>query len=532
MARVLVNNTSLRVAIELTIGALPGSPSWNIVEFDTIGAYGAIITTTVRRPISQDRGRKKGTVTDLDSTVEYETDLTVDAFTLFAEGFMFAEYANVEFDLTNSKLKGSALNVTATGYAFDAVLSTFTNGTLLASKAVFGAAGAISLFFAKGYAVAGNNGLKPLTVDLAAADSEVVVSGLAIETAPAEASLELVGVRTDDLTLTITVGPPLTATLVSAADVDWTVLGLVVGQWIHIGSQNASGVVQNAYSTNNVFGYARITAITTTTLTLDKLDANIGIAGPHGPEAVDVMFGRFARNVIVTADSDDNRFLERSYQFEVAYPDLGGTGNDEYEYAIGNFANEMGFNLPLTDKSTLSMGFIGTNSDDIVIEANRKSNASTAVAPIRTTAFNTSSDIISLTTDVVSLVSDVCFKSLTLSILNNISPEKCLGTLGAVFVNHGLYEANLEGQMLFTNKQIINAIKNNTTVTFTAILANEDGAIVMDIPEMTFSGGAREFPIDQSVLVNLTGASFTSSQFGFDLGISLFSSVPGVITDS
>ena len=96
----------------------------------------------------------------------------------------------------------------------------------------------------------------------------------------------------------------------------------------------------------------------------------------------------------------------------------------------------------------------------------------------------------------------------------------------------GLFEANLEGQMLFTNKQIVNAIKNNTTVTFAAILRNDDGAFVIDIPEMSMGGGAREFPVDQSVLVNITGASFTSSLYGFDVGISFFAAVPGVVTDS
>ncbi|MCH7944860.1 MAG: hypothetical protein IIC73_02420 [Armatimonadetes bacterium] len=132
----------------------------------------------------------------------------------------------------------------------------------------------------------------------------------------------------------------------------------------------------------------------------------------------------------------------------------------------------------------------------------------------------------------MSLVSDVCFKSLTLTILNNVSPEKCLGTLGAVFVNAGLFEVNLEGQMLFTNKSIISKIRDNTTVTLAMILANEDGALILDIPEMTISGGAREYPVDQSVLVNVTGGSFTSSTFNYNIGISLFASVPGVVTDA
>jgi len=399
---------------------------------------------------------------------------------------------------------------------------------LLAGKVQFGALTLQTLLWSKGYTSAINNGLHVLAADVASTDTSVDVTTVLVdETPPTNATLEVAGIRTDDLTLTITGS---TATLVSAADVDWTTVGILVGQYIHIGSPDASGDVQNAYDdagTDDVFGFARVSALDATTLTLDKLDVTLGTAGPHTPETIDVMYGRFLRNVVVTADADDARFLERSYQFEVSYPDLGGAGVDEFEYAIGNFVNEMAFNLPLTDKSTMGMNFIGTNSDDIT--ASRKTGAATAVAPLKKTAFNTSSDIISITTDVISLISDVCFKSLTINFLNNVSPEKCLGTRGAVFVNAGLFEVNLEGQMLFTNKSIINAIKNNTTVTFAAILSNEDGAIALDMPELTLGGGGREFPVDQSVLVNVTGSSFTSATFGYDIGISLFPAVPGVL---
>lgn len=521
MARVNTNNTSLRFAIESSVGVLPGSPQWRIAEFNTIGAYGAQIATTVRRPISQDRGRKKGTVTDLDSSVEFETDLTLDAFTDFAEGFVFAEFSNVEFDL-KSGTGTLPPPATATDYTIDAASAT------LAGKIQFSAASYATLVYAKGYAIAGNNGLKPVTADTAAAGTSVTVSGNTIETPPTNASLQIAGVRVlDDTDLTLTVTGS-TATLVSAAAItNWGSLGIKKGMFIHIGSPTAAGVLQNGLGAGGTasYGYARVTADSTSgTLNLDKLSSTLITATGAATFSQDILFGRFLRNVPVTADTTDNRFLERTYQMEVAYPDLGGVGTDEYEYAIGNFVNEMALNLPLTDKATINYGFIGTNSDDVT--PTRKTNASTAVSPLRTTAFNTSSDIASLTTDVVSSASEVCFKSLTLTLRNNVSPEKCLGTLGARFVNSGIFEVNLEGQMLFTNKLITNAIKNNTTVTFLAIIRNQDGAIALDIPEMNLGGGGREFPVDQSVLVNIEGQSFTSATYGYDIGISVFPIVP------
>lgn len=531
MARTLTNNTTLAVTIESSIGV--AGTAWENVEFDNLAAYGSTITVAVRRPISKDRGRKKGTVVDLDSAVEIETDLTIAALLTFAEGFMFAEFANVEFLLYQTKMEGAALDTDTTGDTFDfsAALSTKTNGTLFVSKATWTSLAGRSLYMAKGYANAANNGLHEQAAAITGASTGIpVTTNLVTETAPANATVELCGVRVSDGDLSY---DNTAKTLTSAGDVtNWATLGVQVGQLIHIGSPDSSGVVQNALNgstTDDTFGYARVTAIAGGVLTLDKLGtAFTANANNTGEGDADVMFGPWLRNVATTLDADDSRYLERSYQFEAGYPTLGTGGVPEYEYAIGNFVNEFAFNLPLTDKATLSIGFIGTNTEDIVVAASRKTGASSAKDPLLKTAFGTSSDLVSITTDVVSLASDVCFKSLTMSILNNVSPEKCLGTLGAVFVNAGLFEANLEGQMLFTNKQIVNAIKNNTTVTFNAILRNGDGAVALDIPELTLGGGDREFPVDQSVLVNITGTSFTSSTYGYDLSLSFFAAVPGV----
>jgi hypothetical protein len=265
-------------------------------------------------------------------------------------------------------------------------------------------------------------------------------------------------------------------------------------------------------------------------LNLDKLDTNIGSppsADNTGDGDCDILFGRFLRNVAVDADADDTRYLERSYQFEASYPDGESAGVDTYEYAIGNFASALTMNIGLAAKADASWSMIGTNSDDVT--TSRKTAASTAVDPLRTVALNTSSDMAALTTDLVSSVSDVCFKSITLTIGNNVTPEKCIGILGAQFVNTGLFEVNFEGQMLFTKKEMTNAIKNNTTSTFQSIFRNEDGAISIDIPALTFGGGQREYPVDASVIINLTGLAFNDPSGtipNVSLGITIFPVVP------
>lgn len=522
MGRVSTNAVSLRATIETSVGVLPGTPQWFALEFDNIAAYGAQITTVARRPIGLTRGRQKGTVVDLDSSVEFETDLTVDAFRRFAEGFFFSEFANLEFDL-RSGVGTLPPPATGTGFTIDSA------SALLAGKMVHNAGLPTSLVYGAGYALGANNGIKLLTADVAATDTLVTVAGTVAETPPTNASLQVCGLRTDDVT--VTVAADGTGTLVSAADItDWTIYGLFPGMNLHVGGANATLNVANAptISATAVWGFLRIESMSGATLNFSKADEGgvlaAGAGASPGGETIDFMFGSWVRDVETTANADDNRFLERTYQFEVGFPGLGAGGVAEYEYAIGNFGNEFTFNLPLTDKATCTFGFIGTNSDPIT--PTRKIGASTAVAPLRKVAFSSSVDLAVISTDLLSSVSDVCFKSLTLTWLNNVSPEKCLGTLGARFVNAGLFEFNIDGQMAFTNKSIVNAIRSNTTVTFATTVRNENGAIALDIPEMTLGGGGREFPVDQTVLVNITGESFTSAQFGHNAAATIFPVVP------
>ena len=114
------------------------------------------------------------------------------------------------------------------------------------------------------------------------------------------------------------------------------------------------------------------------------------------------------------------------------------------------------------------------------------------------------------------------FKSLTLTINNNASGEKVVGTLGSKFINVGSFFVNIEAQMLFTSGAVIEAIRDGDTVTLDFLLANEDGVIAVDIPSMTMGGGGREFPENQSVLVNITAEAEEDEDLGTSIGVSLF----------
>jgi len=518
MGRVLTNNVGLSYTIETALGV--AGTSWFLLEPNAINTFGATISTVARNPISPDRQRRKGTVADLDSAIEFEHDLTLSAFRDFIEGFVFSTG-------TNSDATHSVTNVDGTNDEYD--VSALTAAA--ASKLEFSTGEYASLIYARGFSTAGNNGLKQVDVDVATAATEIGVStSVADETPPADAQVELAGFRFLDGATDVTVaysGTTLTITVgAGIVGFDWTSFGfLTVGQMIHVGSADASGNVQNALQdsvANDTYGYARITAISATVLTCDKVDSTLQVAGPTSPATLDLMFGNFIRNVATTS----SEYLERSFQFEGSFPNLDDP-NDEYQYALGNYCNTVSFELPLTDKAGVSFGFIGTDTEDPVVAGSRKTGADSAENPNATDAYNTTADIARLRiqdTDETGL--STYFKSLTLTINNNVSPEKVLGTLGAAFMNTGNFDVDLTAQLIFTEGLVIDRIRANTTVSMDFVINNDDGAIAVDIPSMTMGDGSREFPVNESVLINVACQAFKDETLDTSLGISIFPSVP------
>ena len=258
----------------------------------------------------------------------------------------------------------------------------------------------------------------------------------------------------------------------------------------------------------------------TGSVVFDKVSPALQIDSTASPNAVDVLFGEFIRNRAV----DHADYLERSFQFELTSPGLGesagGVAEDRYEYSKGNYCNTVGFALPLTDKAVATFAFIGTDTDSPV--AAQKAGAIAAQSPTQRAAFNTSADIARLRiteADEDGLTTD--FKSLTLTLNNNVSPEKVVGTVGAKFVNFGNFFVNLETQLIFTNEAVIQKIRDNETVTMDFVVKNSDGVIAVDIPSMILGGGGREFPRGESVLINLTCEANDDNIFESSIGVSI-----------
>jgi hypothetical protein len=510
MSLVKTNEISLQVAIEASLATLPGSPIWNLLEPNTINSFGATITKTARNPISKLRQRRKGTTTDIESGVEFEADLTGDHFKKLAEGFVFAAFSS----FNGSKIQAGAL--------FQDLVAE-TTGSQYQHDALAGAIPVGRLVYARGFDIAGNNGLS--VVSGSPTTTVTPVTGLTlIDEVPGNtsgATLEVCGVRTAagdiDITVTGTTG------ILTSTTLNFTTLGLVVGQLIYIGGVPASGAITRFLSGRH--GSARVTSIAANALGLDKIrttPAAIALTTEaNAAQTIDILFGRFLRNV----DVDHASYLAQSYQFELAYPDLGGVGTDGYEYAKGNYSDTMSVALPGQDKSTVTFGYVGT--DTPAATTTRASGASTPVEPVETTAFNTSTDLARLRVENVDHDGlTTCFKSMTITLANGVTAEKCLGSLGALGLNTGNFLVDIEAQATFDNVEVTTAIRDNETVTLDWVTKNGDGAIGWDLPALTLGGGDKEFPVGETVRINLTGEVFADPTLGTSIGLSLFPVYP------
>lgn len=489
MGRVLTNTISLTSAREEdgSPGTLPGTPAMRLLEPNSIGKFGPSLKKMARMPISRNRMPRKPSLVDLDSTVDFELDITYDHVQEFVEALFFSVYKGLAtYDVSA---------VTSTGYTVAA------DGDDVAQN---------FLIYAKGMGISGNNGLK--VVGSGSTTTEVKTSGLTAETStPAGATIEVCGVQGASADITMSSGGNLLATTL-----DFTTLSLTEGQFIWVGGDTAG----TSFAVTANRGLARVTDIAAGQLTLDKKAATFALDNGSG-KTVQLFFSKYCRNVPV--DSAD--YLERTYTFELLYENLAGSGTDEYEYSIGNYCNEISFDFPLTSKAVMKCGFIGMRTDDPT--TSRTTGFSAARPPISVDPTNTSSDLMRLrVTDADETGITTDFKSLSVAISNNVSPEKVLAYLGSRYINAGIIQIKLTAQVLFSSSLVIKRMRSNARVTGEIAWRNGDGGFVIDLPSMTIENGDKGFPVNQTVTISMEALAYQDATYNDCISLSQFAYMP------
>lgn len=514
MGQVLTEGTNLAVVAEASFNAsTPPVAGWLNLQPNSYGDYGSSFKKVARTPISKNRMNQKGILVDEESKIPFEHDCTKDLIDNFLEGiFMAATKHCGGTGVSKWQVGANPTSPGAVGGLVGAAAAyTVTSGGALQG----GVAGttAQTLVFGRGFTNAANNGLNGVLA--ASTGTSIKVASAVLEASPpANATLEVAGIRGATGDVGLDANGNLTSTVL-----DFTTLGLQVGQWLWVGGTAGSGF---AFATAAYRGFARVAiAPTAHLLTLERRSWTVAGADTGTGKTIDLYFSRWIRNV----SNDSADYKQPSFDFEVAYQTLGAGNVPEYEYLFGNLVAEWTFNIPLTTKTTISASFVGTVTNDPT--TSRFTGPSIAINPVTNLAVSTATDLMRLrvsNVDETGISTD--FQSIKLTIKNNVEGERQLGVLGATKMNVGVFEVMIEADMIFTSDQVIAAVHDNRTIKADFALRNGDFGLLLDVTSATLDDANRKLEKNKSVIISSKASGFQDASLNFVLGATVFAFLP------
>lgn len=582
------NVTGLRYAWERCLKELWPTPIWNVLEPNSYSDFGATVTTVARNPINPSRSRKKGTVTDLDAQGGFNQDLTQTNLTELSQSFFFANArqrattrplnapdaavisataGTNTLAFTNLGLATAVVAAGGTLYSVGQVL-TVAGGTNAVSAGVVrvatinpatgavltvsieekgqygalpanpaatvvipGAAGsgctltltssnntvfgANELVRCSGFGLTANNGLKKVTS--MTGGSLVVGAGTVVDEAspPAAATIETVGYEFPSADVAVTMNGNLAR--LTAAATDMTTLGINAGDWIFVGGD----AVGNRF--NNNVGFARVGALAATYLELDKVDwtpvAEVGTG-----KSLRIWLGTVIKN-----ESDPALIVRKTLQLERTLgQDLNGTMS---EYLTGAIANELTLNAAQAAIATVDLTFVGCDVEHRTGLQGLKTGSRPAL--VNSDAFNTTDNFNRIKLSLVDPTSSnpvplfAFCTDLTLTINNNVTPNKAIGILGAFDTTAGTFEVGGELTAYFADVAGPAAVRLNSDVTVDYVLVKNNAGIVWDMPLIALGNGAIQIEADQPITLPLE-TNAAESRFGHTLLMQSFNYLPDV----
>ena len=494
------NSTGLRIAEEASVKTLPGTPIWIPYEPNGYNDFGGQVTTVARNPINANRKRKKGVLTDLDASGGFPTDVTQTNMQDVLQGFFFADL----------RKKGECKNPIGETTITISVANTNSRFTRVGGSVDLSAQFAVGdLVFSSGFSNSANNGLFKVsavtttTLDVVTADGTESAVTLVDESATSDGSLVDVGFESaqGDVDVDMTGSrPALTST-----SLDFTDLGLVVGEFIFIGGDETA--TKFATAANN--GFARVRSIAADRLEFDKT-ASTMVTEANTTLYVQIFFGR------VIKDETGTNIVRRSYQLERILGKADTTDTyDQAEYITGAIPNEFMLHIPTADKVTAELNFVGMDHETKDGDTGPKSG--TRPTLVESNAFNTSSDFSRIKlavhsetdanpTKLFAFASDI-----NITINNGITPNKAISVLGAFDATQGNFEVGGDITAYFADVASIEAIRANANVTLDMHMVKSNAGISIDLPLITLGDGRLEVEQDQAIPIPLSKEAATGA---------------------
>lgn len=326
---------------------------------------------------------------------------------------------------------------------------------------------------ATGFGEAGNNGLFRAETGSNATALVVPSSpGLTDEAAPAAAArLKVVGFMGADADITA-----LADGLGSTA-LNFTTLGLAVGQWIKIGGAAEATtfaflVTAGAVARRNA--WARITAIAATKLTLDNLPS--GWTTDSGTsKTIQVFVGDQIKNGTATYGGT----IERGFM---------GQAVPTYVIQRGMVAGQAQFNFTTEAVATWSFTFTGLSGEQTTTSLDAAPDAAPG-NPVMAAAVNVGR----IAENGSCLSSPNWMQSLQIQVNNNLRPINaitCGETIGPVDIGKGAFDVTVNAPTYFGSNALLSKLFAGTATNINARIAKENQALIFALPRITFTEGS------------------------------------------
>lgn len=503
------NLTALYYAEETSLKVLPGTPIWYEGEPNSWSDFGGDYAMTTRAPITHDRQRRKGAVTDVEPSGGWNEDLTANNLPRLLQGFMFA----------NAREKASTQPLNGTQRAITGVTTASDQYAAAAGLTMFVAG---HLLFASGFTNSGNNGLKRVTAS--ATGTVTVAENLTDEASPPSAAkLQAVGFQFGSAEVALDVSADNLKMTSSVKDL--TTLGLSVGEFVIIGGDSTA--FRFADTGNGAPFYARIKEIAATYLIFDKTT---------GVQVDDVGTGKTIRmffpNRIIRNEEDCTLIKMKSYALE---RQIGcGAGLVEAEYVLGSVPNELTINIPTPGadaKVNFDLAFVGMAVD--YRDATTGVYSGTRVSSLNEGFYGTSLNVYQnklavidpATLNPTALVAYLTEATITVN--NNVTGVKAIGSFGNAGTNVGMFDVGATTTGWWNSVSVPLAVRNSTDCTWHTILTKQNTAVVFDMPLVGLGNGRAAVEANAPVTIPLD-VSAAKGAAGYTLMACFFPYVPTV----
>lgn len=361
------------------------------------------------------------------------------------------------------------------------------------------------LVLASGFTNAGNNGLFRAESGSGATSLVVPSSpGLTDEAAPpAAARLKVVGLMgaSGDVTAL--------ADGLGSTSLDFTTLGLVVGQWIKIGGAadaTTFGFLVTAGAVARRNAWARVAATPTATkLTLDNLPS--GWTTDSGTsKTIQCFFGDQIKNGVATYGGT----IERGFM---------GQTVPTYIIQRGMVAGEAQFNFTTEAVATYSFTFTGLNGESTTTSL----DASPDDAPTNA-VMAAAVNVGRIAENGSCLGSPNWMQSLQISVNNNlraINALECGEAVGPVGIGKGGFDVTVNAPTYFGSDALLTKLFAGTATNINCRIAKDNQALIYALPRIIFTEGSPQAGgKNQDVMLPLVGMAskdpLTSAQLIID----------------